>query len=206
MIAVVKLRVYGEDGAAWFIARSFFFTCRLSICPIRAMMLTFEDQIQTGSGKSWVIRPRWTGGQYSLYRILFAVYLIALFATIVAGRANLVSIMSATIGIVAGVSLLVGLFDRAAAMVVAVAVWLIIPLHPAWPGMYITVMLTSLLAFHMCQPPRPYGSWAAGGHLDSSGGWRMSPFIYAVAWAWMAVGYTSWGGCCYWIRRGNGAQ
>ena len=137
--------------------------------------------MQTASGKSWVIRPCWTGGQYSLYRILFAAYLIVLFATISAGRPNLVSIMSAMIGIVAGVSLLVGLFGRAAAVVIAVAVWFIVPLHPIWPGVYVTVMLTSLLAFHMCQSPQPYGSWAARGLLDPRGGWRMSPFIYAVA-------------------------
>jgi len=149
--------------------------------------------MQTASGKSWVIRPCWTGGQYSLYRILFAAYLIALFATISAGRPNLVSIMSAMIGIVAGVSLLVGLFGRVAAVVIAVSVWFIVPLHPVWPGVYVAVMLTSLLAFHMCQSPQPYGSWAARGLLDPRGGWRMSPFIYAVAWVWMAVGYTSWG-------------
>jgi predicted DCC family thiol-disulfide oxidoreductase YuxK len=47
-----------------------------------------------------------------------------------------------------------------------------------------------LLLAHACLQSAPYGSLAARGRADPSGGWKMDESVYTVVWILMALGYT----------------
>lgn len=161
----------------------------------------------------------WTGGQYSLFRILFGAYLCIHFAQLVPWAAELFSnrgalpraadsplidlfpnvlawcdapgfVVTLTAG-AAGLSLLfaLGVCDRIA----AVLLWYV------WACLFGRMPLIGnpslpyvgwLLLAHACLPPAPYGSWAARGRDDPGGGWQMPPAIFTVAWILMALGYS----------------
>jgi predicted DCC family thiol-disulfide oxidoreductase YuxK len=161
----------------------------------------------------------WTGGQYSLVRAVFGIYLFAHFVHLAPWAAELFSnrgvlpdgrdspllflfpnvlavwdgpvFVTALVVVAAGLSVLfaAGVWDRAA----AVALWYI------WACLHGRMPLISnpglpyvgwLLLAHACLPPAPYGSWAARGRADPGGGWRMPAGIFLVAWVLMALGYT----------------
>ena len=166
----------------------------------------------------------WTGGQYSLFRVLFGAYLFAHFTHLLPWGAelfsnqgvlsqgdlspvlllfpNILAVLDApwfVIGLLvvaAGVSLLfaIGYYDRVAAVVL----WYI------WACLFGRNPLISnpglpyvgwLLLAHACLPSAPYGSWTARNRTDPAGSWQMTPSIYTVAWILMAVGYTYSGLC-----------
>ena len=161
----------------------------------------------------------WTGGQYSLYRAVFAIYLLAHFLPFLPwGRkvffneyvpphnaasslldvypnVPVLSTSPATVAVLlaAGAVLSVffgmGLYDRAAAL----GLWYI------WACLFSRDALVAnpsipfvgwLLLAHVFLPPAPYGSWAARGRIDPGGGWRMPPAVFAAAWIVLAIGYT----------------
>lgn len=161
----------------------------------------------------------WTGGQYSFFRVLFALYLfvhllhLAPYAAELFSSAgvlpdasdspaigvfpNLLGLVDqpafttgfVLVGAALAVLLGVGLYDRAAAVLLWY-VWACLfgrnPLisNPGLP--YVGWMLLA----HALLPPAPYGSWRARGRPDPGGDWRMPGLIFAVAWFLMAAGYT----------------
>jgi len=161
----------------------------------------------------------WTGGQYSLFRVIFGAYLFVHFAYLipwgeelfsnqgVLPQASLSPFVSVfpnllahwdTPAIVTGLlmtasvlSLLfaVGLYDRVA----AVALWYI------WACLFGRNPLIAnpglpyvgwLLLAHVCLPAAPYGSWASRNRPDPAGAWYMPQSIYIIAWVLMALGYS----------------
>ena len=132
----------------------------------------------------------WTGGQYSLIRAVLATYLLVHFLYRIAwesevspNRAILQS-PSGTIPLLRVIAIVlclflgIGLYDRAAAL----GLWYI--------GMCLfngDPLVGWLLLAQVFLPPAPYGSWAARGRVDPSGGWRMPPAIFAAAWGVLAL-------------------
>jgi predicted DCC family thiol-disulfide oxidoreductase YuxK len=161
----------------------------------------------------------WTGGQYSVFRVIFAMYLGVHFLQLLPWGAEVFSnqgvlprasasplfylfpnvlalsdspgVVTALLaaGAVLSVFFGIGLYDRAAAL----GLWYI------WACLFGRDPLIAnpsipfvgwLLVAHAFLPPAPYGSWAARGRVDPGGGWRMPPAIFAAAWIVLAVGYT----------------
>jgi predicted DCC family thiol-disulfide oxidoreductase YuxK len=161
----------------------------------------------------------WTGGQYSMFRAVFALYLLVHFLQLLPWGAGLFSnrgvlpdgsaspllhlfpnvlALDDSPGMVTGLltlgSLLsvlfgIGLYDRAAAL----GLWYIwaclFGRNPLISNPSIPFVGWMLLA-HLFVPPAPYGSLAARGRVDPGGGWRMPPAIFAAAWIVLALGYT----------------
>lgn len=164
----------------------------------------------------------WTGGQYSVYRVLFALYLLVHFAmlwpwaTEVFSGEGMLTPASASplyplfpnplfvwdapivvhallaVAIAASVAFGLGWRDRVAAVVL----WLV------WACLFTRNPLISnpglpfvgwLLLAHAVLPSAPFGAWDARGRTDPGGGWRMPGPVFAAAWIVMAVGY-SYGG------------
>jgi len=161
----------------------------------------------------------WTGGQYSLFRLALAAYLFVHFAALLPWGAELFSSAGALVpasasplarlfpnvltlfdgpgfvraflvlGLAATVPLALGVFDRAAAVVLWY-VWACLfgrnPLisNPSLP------FIGWILLAHAVIPAAPYGSWAARGRVDPRGDWSLPRSIFLVAWMVMALGYT----------------
>ncbi len=161
----------------------------------------------------------WTGGQYSLYRVVLASYLLIHFLHLLPWGVELFtnqgvlphgtaspllllfpnvlalsdSPVTVTILLCMGALLSVffgsGFYDRAAAL----GLWYI------WACLFGRNPLISnpsipfvgwLLLAHVFLPPAPYGSWAARGRVDPGGGWRMPSAIFVAAWIVMALAYS----------------
>jgi predicted DCC family thiol-disulfide oxidoreductase YuxK len=161
----------------------------------------------------------WTGGQYSVFRALLGLHLLVHFLALLPWGTELFSDRgllpdAATspllllfpnvlaladsplvIGILLGgsavlsVLLAIGRFDRLA----AIGLWYVLAcLHarnPLIANPSLPFVGWMLLA-HAALPPAPYGSLAARGRVDPSGGWSMPPAIFAAAWIVMAIGYS----------------
>jgi predicted DCC family thiol-disulfide oxidoreductase YuxK len=165
------------------------------------------------------MKNSWTGGQYSLFRAVFALYLLVHFLQLLPWGAELFSnrgvlpdgsaspflhlfpnvlalndspgMVTAllTLGTLLSVLFGIGLYDRGAAL----ALWYI------WACLFGRDPLISnpslpfvgwLLLAHLFLPPAPYGSLAARGRVDPGGGWRMPTAIFAAAWIVLALAYT----------------
>jgi predicted DCC family thiol-disulfide oxidoreductase YuxK len=161
----------------------------------------------------------WTGGQYSVFRILLGLYLLQHFLTLLPWGAEIFSNRGAlpvaaasplihlfpnvlavwddpgfltfllALGALMSVLLTVGFWDRPSAF----ALWYLWacflgrnPLisNPALP------FIGWLLLLHAVLPGAPYGSWAARGRDDPHGNWHMPPSAFALAWIFMAIGYS----------------
>lgn len=161
----------------------------------------------------------WTGGQYSVFRAVFGVYLATHFARLLPWGAELFSrrgvlpdadasplyplfpnllfvwdspaavALLLAAGVALSVCLALGAFDRAA----AVALWWI------WACLFTRNPLIAnpslpfvgwLLLAHAAIPGKPYGSFAARGRADPRGDWLMPAAIFAAAWIVMSVGYS----------------
>jgi hypothetical protein len=168
-------------------------------------------------------RNGWTGGQYSLFRLIFGGYLFIHFAHLSFWGAEVYSnrgvlpdaavsplvrafpnvlayydpswFVVALLVVAAGLSLAfaVGWRDRVAAL----AIWYV------WACLFGRNPLTSnpalpyvglLLLAHSLVPPAPYGSLAARGRPDRGAGWFLPQTVWVVVWVLMAVGYT-YSGC-----------
>jgi predicted DCC family thiol-disulfide oxidoreductase YuxK len=161
----------------------------------------------------------WTGGQYSLVRLIFGVYLCVHCIQLVPWAGELFSsrgalpdsaaspllplfpnllalwdapvFATALVILAAGLSVLLalGFYDRTA----AVALWY---LWACWHGRMPLIANPSLpyvgwlLLAHACLPAAPYGALAARGRIDPGNNWRMPEGIFLAAWMVMAVGYT----------------
>jgi len=161
----------------------------------------------------------WTGGQYSLFRILFGVYLFVHFGTLAPWGAELFSRRGALPD--AGASPLVYLFPNMLAFydapwfvtaVLLIAAGLSVPFavgfwdRPAGVGMwYVLACLYGrnplianpalpfvgwMLLAHAVIPGAPYGSLAARGRSDPDAGWKMPQRLYLAAWIVMALAYS----------------
>ena len=128
----------------------------------------------------------WTGGQYSLFRAVFGLYLLQSFTRLFFLDLGLEPVLLTAMicGGLASFALIAGWRDRIAAVVLAVA-WIV-----AFPGPLLNVAIPCLLLLHALLPAAPYGSWAARDRPDPRGGWRMPPAIYLSGWIVLILAYV----------------
>jgi predicted DCC family thiol-disulfide oxidoreductase YuxK len=125
----------------------------------------------------------WSGGQWSLVRVLLAAYLIGYFALRFDRGASLLSLQNGAVelGLVASLGLALGAQTRVmAALLIAVGGWLLTrgPFAPRpAAGAFLLPLVALLLA-----PQAPFGSIAARGRLDPDGGWRLPPKLFTLLW------------------------
>lgn len=161
----------------------------------------------------------WTGGQYSVFRVIFGTYLFVHFVHLIPWGAELFSnagvlpdgsaspilylfpnvlavwdapsvvVSLLVVGAALSVIFAAGWHDRIA----AVGLWYIwaclFGRNPLIANPSLPFVGWMLLA-HAFLPPAPYGSLTARGRADPAGSWHMPPAIFLVAWVLMAVGYS----------------
>jgi predicted DCC family thiol-disulfide oxidoreductase YuxK len=161
----------------------------------------------------------WTGGQYSLYRMILGAYLFSHFVSLLPWSRelfssqgvlpaaadsplvhvfpNILAVFDAPsfafslVAFAAVLSILfsIGFYDRVA----AVGLWYLgtcfLGRNPLIANPALPYVGWLLLA-HAFLPSSPYGSWAARGRTDPRGGWTMTRSIFLSAWILMALGYT----------------
>jgi len=112
----------------------------------------------------------WTGGQYSVLRLL-----VALAATRIVLTSNAPAFVH-LLALVPVALLAVGTRDRIASVVLAaVAAW-----WWAWS-------MSAVLLLHAALPAAPYGSWDARGRTDPGNDWELPTWVPALAWGVLAV-------------------
>ncbi len=120
----------------------------------------------------------WTGGQYSLYRMVFGLCLIVRFLGLDASGWRVGPIVAA---VVLGIAFVAGYRDRPAAALLG-GLWIALG---GWDP-----LIVALLVAHLFLPASPFGSWSARGRADAGGGWRMPGTVFAVAWIVLASAYV----------------
>jgi predicted DCC family thiol-disulfide oxidoreductase YuxK len=165
------------------------------------------------------IRTGWTGGQYSIYRAVFGLYLFFHFVRLVpwgpelfssqgvlprASESPLIHLFPNILAIWDGpifvqfllcaaaalaVCFAIGLWDRSASLGLWYAGACLLGRNPFIANPGLPYIGWLLLA-HAFLSRAPYGSWAARGRLDPGGEWKMTPSIYFAAWVLMALGYS----------------
>lgn len=161
----------------------------------------------------------WTGGQYSLYRYIFGLYLfihffqllpwggdlfsnrgmisngnlsplIHLFPNILAINDSPLLVVALNLcGVAASLFFMVGKWDRSA----AVTLWYILACFLGRNPLIANPSLPFvgwLLLAHVLLPGAPYGSLRARKRVDPNGKWSMTPSVFLAAWIVMSVAYT----------------
>jgi predicted DCC family thiol-disulfide oxidoreductase YuxK len=155
----------------------------------------------------------WTGGQYSILRVIFGVCLLVhflmlmpgahdAFADVLPGDAspllrffpNVLAIADLALPLLvlaalASLLFILGWHDRIAAVVMAYVLACLLARNPLSTNPSLPFAGFLLLA-HACLPPAPFWSLAARGRVDPRGGWHMPPAIFAAVWAVLSLGYT----------------
>lgn len=164
------------------------------------------------------MKQSWTGGQYSVFRALFGIYLAIHFAALVPYGAELFSNQGALGD--ASASPLIHAFPNVLALVDSpafVAAFLVsacvaslafaIGWRDRWMAIFAWYVLACLfgrdplisnpalpyvgfaLIAHAFLPTKPFGAIDARGRIDPNGGWVFPRGIYFAAWVALAVGY-----------------
>ena len=161
----------------------------------------------------------WTGGQYSVYRVVLGAYLLQHFAGLLAWGPELFSsegmladatlsplyplfpnvlfaldspiVVTLLLGLaaIAAVLFAAGFKDRACALVLWYLWACLFTRNPLIQNPSLPFIGWLLIA-HSVLPRAPYGSWDARGRADPGGGWQLPDSIYAAAWIVMAIGYS----------------
>lgn len=161
----------------------------------------------------------WTGGQYSLFRVIFGAYLFIHFVHLIPWGAELFSnqgvlpqaslspfvsllpnmlawwdaptVVTALLVAASGLSILfaVGFYDRVAAVLLWYTWACLFGRNPLIANPGLPYIGWLLLA-HACLPSAPYGSWGSRNRADPAGSWHMPQSIYVIAWMLMALGYS----------------
>jgi predicted DCC family thiol-disulfide oxidoreductase YuxK len=176
-------------------------------------------QLRNSFSLSLLGQNQWTGGQYSLFRMIFGSYLLCHFVQLIPYGAELFSnrgmLPTATaspilyafpnllalcdtpwfvialllVAVLLSGLFLIGLYDRAA----AIGLWYLwaclFGRNPLIANPSLPYVGVLLLA-HACLPPAPYGSWQRRKNVEPDIDWRLPPAIYLVVWILMAVGYS----------------
>jgi predicted DCC family thiol-disulfide oxidoreductase YuxK len=161
----------------------------------------------------------WSGGQYSVFRILFGCYLLQHFLTLLPWGAELFSNRGAVanasaspliqvfpnvlaicdqpgfvtvllvLGSVLSVLLAVGLWDRTAAFILWYLWACLLGRNPLISNPALP-FIGWLLLLHTTLPGAPFGSWTARKRDDPAERWYMPQLAFFLAWILMAVGYS----------------
>ncbi|HYC54690.1 MAG TPA: DCC1-like thiol-disulfide oxidoreductase family protein [Candidatus Binatia bacterium] len=124
----------------------------------------------------------WTGGQYSLVRLLggslIAVHFLERTAVADGFFASLLWMAASATSVVFAL----GRWERTAAAVLLVALWLTCE-ESSFLGHAGTWYAAAWMIAHLCLPSAPYGSLDAVGRQDPRGDWQMPQWAPAAAWA-----------------------
>jgi len=161
----------------------------------------------------------WSGGQYSLYRMVFGTYLAIHFvgqhsqsSEIIASQAlphqgqlstllealpNILSLYHSPtavtwlvgVSIAAAVIFAIGWCDRLAAALIFYTLACLSRPETLDASLNF-LFLEGLLLAHTMTPKSPYGSILSLGREDPGGGWRMPWAVWGTAWIAMSVGYA----------------
>ncbi len=161
----------------------------------------------------------WTGGQYSLFRFIFGLYLfihffqllpwgkdlfsnqgmisnnslsplIHLFPNILAINDSFLSTMALNIcALIASIFFMLGKWDRIAAVLLWYVLACFFGKNPLIANPSLPFVGWLLLA-HIFLPKAPYGSLESRKRIDPSGKWSMTPSIFLSCWVVMSVAYT----------------
>lgn len=173
------------------------------------------DELSALSMNDPSVKPAWTGGQYSIWRLYFGLYLCVHFALLVPRASELFSDTSRIEGSMGhgfpylnelrDVPLLLSsLMAFASCTGLALALgwhdWLAVVLLPFLAAYMYTyaseighssyALIGCLLYAHMLVAGAPYGSMTARGRVDPAGGWAMPRPVWIGAWIVMAASYS----------------
>ena len=143
-------------------------------------------------GRVWGSWPfGWTGGQYSIFRVLLGGFLLSHFVQLSLWAWDLPSGFVLAVTLVAAVASLlfiVGIADRWAALFLGLALVYLYGRNPALPKASVTPLVWMLLA-HLLMRKAPYGSLAARGRPDPGAGWRFPAALVLGTWLLLAWSY-----------------
>jgi len=161
----------------------------------------------------------WTGGQYSLFRILLGVYLLFHFGQLLPWSAEVFSSagmladgglspllrifpnifmlndapwfveLVTASGALASLFFIAGKNDKAAALWMWFVLACLFGRNPLIANPSMPYLGFMLLA-HLFTPAAPYGSWEARGRADAGGGWRMPRDVFTATWIVLALSYS----------------
>lgn len=165
------------------------------------------------------LKNGWTGGHYSLARLILGVYLAVHFSLLLPWGEALFSRYGAvpdawasplvrvfpnvlaacdepwlvtallSASVAASLALAAGAFDRAAAAFLWYVWACLVGRNPLILNPGIPFVGWILLA-HACMPPPPYGSWAVRARVSAARDWSFPSSLFGAAWILMAAGYT----------------
>lgn len=169
--------------------------------------------------KSCAMKNSWTGGQYSLYRVLFGGYLFVHFTYLIPWAPELFSsagmlpvarespllllfpnilalvdapgfVLALTVAAsIASLFFCIGYGDRAAALFMWFVLACFFGRNPLIANPSLPYVGLMLLA-HTVIPKAPYGAWAARGRIDPGGGWQLPDKIFLALWIVLALSYS----------------
>jgi len=161
----------------------------------------------------------YTGGQYSLFRVLFGAYLAVHFAYLSLYAAELFSavgmlsegglsplwafapsllrlsdaplftVLVTLSGAIAAVAFAAGRFDRLSAAWMLAVLISLFARNPLIANPALPYVGLMLLA-HLCLPPAPFGSLAAKGRADPTGSWAMPRPVFVALTAILCLSYS----------------
>lgn len=136
----------------------------------------------------------WSGGQYSLFRMILGIYLLSYHAVSLnpAWDMGPAPGMLRAVGVLLGACLAVGFQDRPAAVLLAL-LWSGSHLREPAPAVLAWAPLALVLLLHAALPSAPYLSWGARGRPDPGGGWRMPGRLFLAAWILLSLAYAALG-------------
>jgi predicted DCC family thiol-disulfide oxidoreductase YuxK len=127
----------------------------------------------------------WTGGQYSLFRAGFGIWLAGSFAALVPAPSSF-AVLLGLVGAIAGLCFAAGVMDRAAGLVL-LALRVAFTISAGTAVDVATVVTVIVLLTHLLLPPAPYGSLAARHRTDPGAGWRFPPWLGELVWVALIV-------------------
>lgn len=136
----------------------------------------------------------WTGGQYSIFRVILGVSVCAWSVATILPLQNAAAesssewwILTSLLAIVPILSVLlaIGWHDQLAAVLVAILTMFFLKDYPG-SATGPVFPLAFLLILHASLPAAPYGSLAARGRLDPGNSWEFRSAIYSMGWLWLA--------------------
>lgn len=134
------------------------------------------------------MRPAWTGGQYSVYRVLLALLVASLLIDRArAGTPAALGLALLGLGAPACLALALGWRGREAGGLLGIALLVLAAVGSGSESLRARLLpelllAGLLLALHLATPPRPFGSWEARTRADPGGDWRLPPRVWQLAW------------------------
>ena len=139
----------------------------------------------------------WTGGQFSVVRVVVALYLLVELVRQAAMMRDPVWMSVAAVGAGLCVVLALGWHRWSAgglwAIATAVGVHMAMSMEPARPSAAVLIGMGAVtLLVIAALPAAPYGSLPAWGRADPGAGWRFPPRLFAAVWVIVAALYLLW--------------